>query len=303
MRSVSSATWTRVLPGVLLVLAELGDDLGLAFLGQRVMRRRRVAGSAARSPAPRRRRGPSARPARRRRRSAARRAGARGTRARSGCAVEVAVEVEQVGLDQLAAAGLERRAHADVVAAATGRRRPSRAARVDAVAGRHVAVGRARGSRSGSRARGRACRRARPRRVDRERRAEQRRRRTRRAPPSTSPRMWLEETISPSTSQQRHDARLEALVGLQQRRRRPARRWPKRKFSPTRHVRRAERARRARRRRTPARVRAANAASNGITTSSCDAERRDELGLALERRQQLRRARRGDDRRAGAGRT
>ena len=55
---------------------------------------------------------------------------------RSCAAVEIAVEVQQVGLDQLAAAGLERRAHAD---ADGGRRsaRPSAQARVDAVAGAH----------------------------------------------------------------------------------------------------------------------------------------------------------------------
>ena len=34
MRSVSSATWTRVLPGVLVVVAELRDELLLAFLRQ-----------------------------------------------------------------------------------------------------------------------------------------------------------------------------------------------------------------------------------------------------------------------------
>src|SRR5919109_355444 len=57
--------------------------------------------------------------------------------------VEVAVEVEQVGLDELAAAGLEHRPHAD--ARRRGVRRPlhdRRAAGVHAVAGRHVAVGR-----------------------------------------------------------------------------------------------------------------------------------------------------------------
>ena len=67
---------------------------------------------------------------------------------RSFCAVEVAVEVDQVGLDQQAAAGLEGRPDADVHAAgwpcAQARTRRARA---------HECGRRARGSRSASRAR------------------------------------------------------------------------------------------------------------------------------------------------------
>ena len=137
---------------------------------------------------------------------------------RSVCAVEVAVEVEQVGLDQHAAAGLERRAHADVdgggdageaVPLAGRRRRRGRGTR---------ARRRARGWRSGSRARGRACRRRRPRRRIRNGAPRNSRglRRPRRRP--RSPRMWLEDTVSPCDLDQRHDAGLEAGVGREQRR-------------------------------------------------------------------------------------
>ena len=79
-------------------------------------------------------------------------------------AVEVAVEVHEEGLDELAAAGDEHRPHADVggrgVHRAVGR---PRAARVDAVAGDDVAVGGHEVGRREAERRARACRRGRPR--------------------------------------------------------------------------------------------------------------------------------------------
>ena len=53
------------------------------------------------------------------------------------------------------------------------------------------------------------------------------------SPAGTSPRMWRRGDDLAVDLDQRHDARLEAPVGAQQRRRRPCALWPKRKFSPT----------------------------------------------------------------------
>ena len=110
-------------------------------------------------------------------------------------AVQVAVEVEQVGLDQLAPAGLEGRAHAD----AHRRRAAVCEAGVHAVAG---ACERLLGDQVG----GRKAQLA-PALVavhhlaaELEGRPEQPVGLAARSPASTRPRMWLEETISPSTS-------------------------------------------------------------------------------------------------------
>ena len=51
--------------------------------------------------------------------------------------------------------------------------------------------------------------------------------------PARSPRMWLEETISPSTSSSGCTVGREALVGRAAARGSPCALWPKRKFSPT----------------------------------------------------------------------
>ena len=151
-------------------------------------------------------------------------------------AVEVAVEVEQVGLDEHAAAGHEGRAHADVDApAASATRRPPRrrAAGVDAVAradervrsGTRLAVGK-----PSSRPRSSPCCDLA---AELERRAEEAVAPARRRRPTTRPRMWVEETISPSTSTSGDDARLERGLRRAAGRRRPCAWWPKRKFSPT----------------------------------------------------------------------
>ena len=176
-------------------------------------------------------------------------------------AVEVAVEVEQVGLDQHAAAGLERRAHADVDGGAAGRRPGTRRRR-----GRgRPAPRRARGSRSGSRARARARRRGRPRRASGTG-APRKPLASATSPASTRPRMWLEETISPSTSTSG------TTWSRSARRPRAARRRPRAcgRSGSSRRPRRASRRalRRARRRRTPRRRARRTRASNGITTSS-----------------------------------
>ena len=240
MRSVSSATWTRVLPVSCVVLAELGDDLALALRGQRAHVRRRTASrrqAAARARAAAIRRVP-----RRRARicstSASTLSKRRSPRSRS---QELEAQLlrrrgrrrSRAGTPrQLAAAGLERRAHADVD---RGRAQSPPSAR----RGRRRRRGRARRSRVGdevggreARACARACRRAPPRR---------RRRTARRAaasacctrPPATRPRMWLEETISPSTSSSGTTRVSKRSSAREQSRRRPGARWPKRKFSPT----------------------------------------------------------------------
>ena len=226
-----------------------------------------------------------------------------GTPARSVCAVEVAVEVDEVGLDQLAAARDElrrarrrsRRRRATVPAPV---RRP---AGVDAVARAGRSRGAGRGSRSGSRA-------SRPRSspcgdlaVDGERRARAAGRRTSTAPAEQSPRMWLELTTSPSTSSSgttRVSKRSSAASSAAS----PCARWPKRKFSPTLTCVAPQRADEhvvdeALRRCGPR-----SAASNGIDDELLDAELADQLGLALQRRQQPRRGCPARRPRAGAAR-
>ena len=149
MRSVSSAIWTLVLPVSCspapncAAISRLRSVVIAAIAGHGSRRRRADGADGASSAASRR--GDLARAlhvavhlldqraaASSKRRSPRRRA--RKSQAQL-AAVEVAVEVEDVGLDQLAAAGLEGRAHAD----ADGRRASTRRAeaRVDAVPGAH----------------------------------------------------------------------------------------------------------------------------------------------------------------------
>ena len=285
MRSVSSAIWTSVEPVSLVALAELARRAPACAPAVSVMRRGNRSRHAPRQSATLARRSTSrcicstSASTESKRRSPRRRSR---NSIRSVCAVEVAVEVDQVGLDEHAAAGLERRAHADV----DRRARPApsrRAARVDAVARARRAPRRGRGWRSGSRARGRARRRGRPRRAAGTG-APRKRAACSTSPASTRPRMWLEETISPSTStsgttrvSKRASARSSAGVAL--------RAVAEAEVLAHRDLRR----RRARSTSTSvdellARLRCAKAPSNGITTSSSTPSAGDQLGLALERR-------------------
>src|SRR5215218_1918273 len=208
-------------------------------------------------------------------------------------AVQVAVVVEQVGLDQLAATGDKHRPYADI----RGRRvRPpvggGGAARVHAVAGRHVALGR-------DEVRGREAQLAAALVAlddlagDRERRAEQ--------PVGVLDRPAEDQAADVAGGhdlavdlEQRDDAHLEAPVCAQQRRvaLRPV---AEAEVLPHAHVRRPQRA-------GQHLVEEALRAAHGELgverhhDELLDAEAGHELGLALERRQQQRRARRGDDR-------
>ena len=107
--------------------------------------------------------------------------------------------------------------------------------------------------------------------------------------------MWLEDTTSPSTSS-RSTTRVSKRLSARSSSSSPAALWPKRKFSPTLTCSACSVPTSTSSMKLCA-LRPANSASNGMTTSSCDAELADELGLALERRQQARRAARRDDRR------
>ena len=86
------------------------------------------------------------------------------------------------------------------------------------------------------------------------------------SPAATSPRMWLEEMVSPVASTRvatrvSNSSKLRRYSGV------PFARLPKRKFSPPRPARRRA-GRSARPGRTPRRAATANPLSNGITTSS-----------------------------------
>ena len=148
IRAVSSATWTSVEPvsasprPCLATMSRLASDgerhrtrKGSSRPAARRMLTRPGGSSWRRSPAPGPRRAASAPRARPRSRSAARRACAPGRRC-AALPVEVALEVDQVGLHQQAAAGLEGRPHPHV----DGRGVAARPRRVDAVARAHEAV-------------------------------------------------------------------------------------------------------------------------------------------------------------------
>src|SRR3954454_22876527 len=141
IRWVSSATWTRVLP-VSCSFSPNWVMISRLRSAVRLMRERRVAGSS--------RDGPGLVDVRAHlldegldRLEASLAAQALEELEAQRLAVEVAVEVEQEGLDELAAARDEHRAHADVRRRGVhGAVRDRRAAGVHAVAGRDVAVGR-----------------------------------------------------------------------------------------------------------------------------------------------------------------
>ena len=107
--------------------------------------------------------------------------------------------------------------------------------------------------------------------------------------------MWLDETVSPSTSDQRRPRASRTRCARAASRpcpSRPCRSGSSRRPTPAR--RRACRS--APRRRTPRRSSTAKSSSNGITTSSSTPEPGDEVALDGERRDQLRRGLGVDDR-------
>ena len=238
MRRVSSAIWTSVAPVSVSDLPNLRDDLLLLFSGHRGhKRRRRVAAAAS----------------------------ARDFAAR----VDVVVHLGDQRVDGvealLAAHALEERPAAAPGRSSrprsrSGRPRSGRRGRSRTSAGRRSRPRRAttpsprrpraprgrrrcrcrgsrarcrgRGSPSGSRACGRACRRAGRCRAGGTA-AEEARRRCSMSPATISPRMCVEETISPSTSTMLGDRGREGRL-LRSRSTSPRALLPKRKFSPTR---------------------------------------------------------------------
>ena len=158
-----------------------------------------------------------------------------------------------------------------------------------------ASAGRARGWRSGSRACARACRRARrsPRSSNgapSSRAASLDRRRSRPARGCASRRRSRRRPRPASTTRVSN-----AVLRAQQRRRRRCARWPKRKFSPT-DTCVAPSCSTSTWSMNSCGVCAANAPSNGITTSSSTPSAGDQVGLLLERGQQLRRRLGRDDR-------
>ena len=114
------------------------------------------------------------------------------------------------------------------------------------------------------------------------------------APVAISPRMWVEETISPSSSTISHDPRLERVLRAQQRRVAAARgcrsgssRRPTPSVAPSRSI--------SSWSMNSCAVCAIRSPSNGITISSSTPSAGDQVGLLLERGQQLGRGLRRDD--------
>ena len=303
MRSVSSATWTRVFP-VSWALAPNCSVSSALFSWVRVMR---VSASRVAAPARLPRRRDRDRRARRRRAHLLDEGVDGGKRRSPRSRLEEAdaslrrrdrPEVEQIRLDQLAAAGQELRAHADVDGGRDG---------AVAGAGRRRRRGRARRSPRAGQVGGRVAELA-PALVavddlagDRERRRRAAGRRTRPRRRGRARGCGWSETTSPSTSSsgttrvsKRSSAASSSRVALGL-------------------VAEAEvlpHARRAWRRSAPTSTssmnvlraaRAANSPSNGMTTSSSTPERRDQLGLALERGQQRRRGARARPPPSGCG--
>ena len=213
-----------------------------------------------------------------------------------GLAVEVAVEVDQVGLDQHPAAGLEGRPHADV----DGRRVAVGERGVDAVAGdtrrssgTRLAVGkpssRPRWSPSTTVA------------LEQERRAEAARRaprrRRRRPAPGSGSRRRSRRRPRPAARPGSRTRRARASISGS-----PFALAPKRKFSPTETCSAPSRSTRTRSMKSSAAIAARTRSSNGITTSSSTPRPVDHVALDLERHDQLRRRLRVDDRAAGAAR-
>ena len=217
-------------------------------------------------------------------------------------AVEVAVEVEQVRLDEQRRGRSRTSGRTPTLTAAATCHSPSSsgAAGVDAVAGQDERAGRARGWRSGSRACARACRRARrAAHLERARRGSGGARRPRR--PTTRPRMWVEETISPSTSTSSTTrvsnaswARSSAGVALARGGRSGSSPPPTRARAPSRST--------STWSMNSCAVCAANDAVERDHDQLRDAEAGDQVGLDGQRREQLRRRVRAPRPRAGAAR-
>ena len=179
-------------------------------------------------------------------------------------AVEVALEVDQVGLDEQLAVVLERGPHAD---ADRGRDCPSARPGVDARRRHDDRVARASGWRSACRARGRARRPARPcPRAGTARRAARAAAAT--SPRSSSSRMRRRGDGLAVVLDQRHDRRSRTPAAPRSSSASPRGAVAEAEVLPHADVAGARACRRARRRRTPPASSCENSSVNGITTSS-----------------------------------